>query len=163
MLPTKFRFIWPSGFREDFKKSANSQGRGDNKLAIPSYPVNKYIPRYYFLCVEDILNGTCLVQHTIFTIHTNILVSNNISLLSKRIYSCLDQHIFTIHTDIFLSWPTYLYYPNGYILASTNISLLSTQIYFLSQPTYLYYPNGYMYICVDLKDTLIVTSACLYY
>jgi hypothetical protein len=24
MLPTKFRFIWPSGFRgEDFKKSAN--------------------------------------------------------------------------------------------------------------------------------------------
>jgi hypothetical protein len=22
MLPTKFRFIWPSGFREDFFKSA---------------------------------------------------------------------------------------------------------------------------------------------
>jgi hypothetical protein len=22
MLPTKFRFIWTSGFREDFKKSA---------------------------------------------------------------------------------------------------------------------------------------------
>jgi hypothetical protein len=22
MLPTKFRFIWPSGFREDFLKSA---------------------------------------------------------------------------------------------------------------------------------------------
>ena len=25
MLPTKFRFIWPSGFREDFFKSANQK------------------------------------------------------------------------------------------------------------------------------------------
>ena len=25
MLPTKFRFIWPCGFREDFKKSANQK------------------------------------------------------------------------------------------------------------------------------------------
>jgi hypothetical protein len=25
MLPTKFRFIWPSEFREDFKKSANQK------------------------------------------------------------------------------------------------------------------------------------------
>jgi hypothetical protein len=25
MLPTKFRFIWSSGFREDFKKSANQK------------------------------------------------------------------------------------------------------------------------------------------
>jgi hypothetical protein len=25
MLPTKFRFISPSGFREDFKKSANQK------------------------------------------------------------------------------------------------------------------------------------------
>jgi hypothetical protein len=25
MLPTKFRFIWPSGFREDLKKSANQK------------------------------------------------------------------------------------------------------------------------------------------
>jgi hypothetical protein len=25
MLPTKFRFIWPNGFREDFKKSANQK------------------------------------------------------------------------------------------------------------------------------------------
>jgi hypothetical protein len=25
MLPNKFRFIWPSGFREDFKKSANQK------------------------------------------------------------------------------------------------------------------------------------------
>jgi uncharacterized membrane protein len=25
MLPTKFRFIWPSGFREDFLKSANQK------------------------------------------------------------------------------------------------------------------------------------------
>ena len=25
MLPTKFRFIWPSGFREDLKKSAIKQ------------------------------------------------------------------------------------------------------------------------------------------
>jgi hypothetical protein len=25
MLPTKFRFIWPGGFREDFKKSANQK------------------------------------------------------------------------------------------------------------------------------------------
>jgi hypothetical protein len=25
MLPPKFRFIWPSGFREDFKKSANQK------------------------------------------------------------------------------------------------------------------------------------------
>ena len=25
MLPTKFRFIWPNGFREDLKKSANQK------------------------------------------------------------------------------------------------------------------------------------------
>jgi hypothetical protein len=25
MLPTKFRFIWPSGFGEGFKKSANQK------------------------------------------------------------------------------------------------------------------------------------------
>jgi hypothetical protein len=25
MLPTKFRFIWPSGFREELKKSANEK------------------------------------------------------------------------------------------------------------------------------------------
>jgi hypothetical protein len=25
MLPTKFRLIWPSGFREDFFKSANQK------------------------------------------------------------------------------------------------------------------------------------------
>jgi hypothetical protein len=25
MLPTKFWFIWPSGFREDLKKSANQK------------------------------------------------------------------------------------------------------------------------------------------
>jgi hypothetical protein len=25
MLPTKFRFIWPSGFGEEFKKSANQK------------------------------------------------------------------------------------------------------------------------------------------
>ena len=25
MLPTKFHFIWPSGFREDFKKLANQK------------------------------------------------------------------------------------------------------------------------------------------
>jgi hypothetical protein len=25
MLPIKFRFIWPSGFREDLKKSANQK------------------------------------------------------------------------------------------------------------------------------------------
>jgi hypothetical protein len=25
MLPTKFRFIWPSDLREDFKKSANQK------------------------------------------------------------------------------------------------------------------------------------------
>jgi hypothetical protein len=25
MLPTKFRFIWPSGFGEDLKKSANQK------------------------------------------------------------------------------------------------------------------------------------------
>jgi hypothetical protein len=25
MLPTKFRFIWPNGFREEFKKSANQK------------------------------------------------------------------------------------------------------------------------------------------
>jgi hypothetical protein len=25
MLPTKFRFIWPSGFRGDFFKSANQK------------------------------------------------------------------------------------------------------------------------------------------
>jgi hypothetical protein len=25
MLPTKFQFIWPSGFREDFLKSANQK------------------------------------------------------------------------------------------------------------------------------------------
>jgi hypothetical protein len=25
MLPTKFQFIWPSGFREEFLKSANQK------------------------------------------------------------------------------------------------------------------------------------------
>jgi hypothetical protein len=25
MIPTKFRFIWPSGFREDLKKSVNQK------------------------------------------------------------------------------------------------------------------------------------------
>jgi hypothetical protein len=25
MLPTKFWFIWPNGFREEFKKSANQK------------------------------------------------------------------------------------------------------------------------------------------
>jgi hypothetical protein len=25
MFPTKFRFIWPNGFREEFKKSANQK------------------------------------------------------------------------------------------------------------------------------------------
>ena len=25
MLPNKFRFIWPTGFREEFKKSANQK------------------------------------------------------------------------------------------------------------------------------------------
>ena len=25
MLPTKFQFIWPNAFREDFKKSAKSK------------------------------------------------------------------------------------------------------------------------------------------
>jgi hypothetical protein len=25
MLPTKFQFIWPSGFREDLKKQANQK------------------------------------------------------------------------------------------------------------------------------------------
>jgi len=25
MLPTKFRFIWPSGYREDFQKSTNQK------------------------------------------------------------------------------------------------------------------------------------------
>jgi hypothetical protein len=25
MLPTKFQFIWPSGFREDFQKLANQK------------------------------------------------------------------------------------------------------------------------------------------
>jgi hypothetical protein len=39
MLPTKFRFIWPSGFRgEDFKKSANQ------KQELP-------VQFYNFLCV----------------------------------------------------------------------------------------------------------------
>jgi hypothetical protein len=27
MLPTKFQFIWPSGFREDFKKIGQSETR----------------------------------------------------------------------------------------------------------------------------------------
>jgi hypothetical protein len=27
MLPTKFRFIWPSGFREDFKKIGQLETR----------------------------------------------------------------------------------------------------------------------------------------
>jgi hypothetical protein len=37
MLPTKFRFIWPSGFRgEDFKKSANQK----QKLPVVAMFVN---------------------------------------------------------------------------------------------------------------------------
>jgi hypothetical protein len=27
MLPTKFRFIWPNGFREEFKKISQSETR----------------------------------------------------------------------------------------------------------------------------------------
>jgi hypothetical protein len=31
MFPTKFRFIWPSGFKgEDLKKSANQKAYGGN-------------------------------------------------------------------------------------------------------------------------------------
>jgi hypothetical protein len=37
MLPTKFRFIWPSGFRvEDFDKSANQK----QKLSVAAMFVN---------------------------------------------------------------------------------------------------------------------------
>jgi hypothetical protein len=37
MLPTKFRFIWPSGFKgEDFKKSANQK----QKLTMAAISVN---------------------------------------------------------------------------------------------------------------------------
>jgi hypothetical protein len=50
MLPTKFRFIWPSGFRgEDFKKSANQKqelpmaamfvdGSGQNEPSLEDLP-----------------------------------------------------------------------------------------------------------------------------
>jgi hypothetical protein len=50
MLPTKFRFIWPSGFRgEDFKKSANQKqelpmmakfvnGSGQNEQSLEMLP-----------------------------------------------------------------------------------------------------------------------------
>ena len=36
MLPTKFQFIWPSGFREDFFKSANQK----QKLPVAAMFVN---------------------------------------------------------------------------------------------------------------------------
>jgi hypothetical protein len=40
MLPTKFQFIWPSGFRgEDFKKSAmfvNESGQNEQSLLKPT-------------------------------------------------------------------------------------------------------------------------------
>ena len=37
MLPTKFRFIWPSGFREDFQKSTNQK----QKLLVATMFVNE--------------------------------------------------------------------------------------------------------------------------
>jgi PII-like signaling protein len=40
MLPTKFRFIWPSGFGEDLKKSAN-QKQENEELPVVAMFVNR--------------------------------------------------------------------------------------------------------------------------
>jgi hypothetical protein len=48
MLPTKFRFIWPSGFRgEDFKKSANQK----QELPVVAMFVNR---SEWAICIEDL-------------------------------------------------------------------------------------------------------------
>jgi hypothetical protein len=53
MLPTKFRFIWPSGLRgEDFKKSANQK----QELPVAAMFVNgseqnvQYLERTFYRC-----------------------------------------------------------------------------------------------------------------
>jgi hypothetical protein len=48
MLPTKFRFIWPNGFRgEEFKKSANQ--KQESRLLISSRSINKHGHHRQFL------------------------------------------------------------------------------------------------------------------
>jgi hypothetical protein len=61
MLPTKFRFIWPSGFREeDLKKSANQKqelpvvamfvnGSGQNVQSLESTSISKHGHHRQFL------------------------------------------------------------------------------------------------------------------
>jgi hypothetical protein len=57
MLPTKFRFIWPSGFGEDLKKSANQKqelpvvamfvnrsGQNEQSLERTLYGIVVYMP-----------------------------------------------------------------------------------------------------------------------
>ena len=57
MLPTKFRFIWPSGFREDFQKSANQKqelpvvamfvnGSGQNEQSLQKTFHRCFLPRF---------------------------------------------------------------------------------------------------------------------
>ena len=52
MLPTKFRFIWSNGFREEFKKSANQK----KELPVAAMFVNgsgrnqKYLQRTFHRC-----------------------------------------------------------------------------------------------------------------
>jgi hypothetical protein len=65
MLPTKFRFIWPSGFRgEDFSKSANQK----QELPVATMFVNG--------------SGPILVS--------DWLISKKSSPLLKERYSCLN-------------------------------------------------------------------------
>jgi hypothetical protein len=57
MLPTKFRFIWPSSFREDFKKSANQKqelpmvamfvdGSGENEQSLEKTFHRCFLPSF---------------------------------------------------------------------------------------------------------------------
>jgi hypothetical protein len=57
MLPTKFRFIWPSGFRgEDFKKSANQK----QELPVVAIFVNGSIQNEFLFLIDWFLENLLL-------------------------------------------------------------------------------------------------------
>ena len=96
-----------------------------------SYVLKIYSTELVLFNILSLLYTRIFLSRTTYLYYPNgyILVSTNISLLSTRIYFCLDQHIFTIQTDIFLSRPTYLYYPHRYIFClNQHIFTIQTDI-----------------------------------
>ena len=88
MLPTKFRFIWPNGFREEFKKSANQKqessvavmfvyGSGRNEQFYRGSPIDdtyqvsvhlaKRFQRRRFFRNQPIRNKNCLWRPCLLT------------------------------------------------------------------------------------------------